>query len=92
MLVMTFEGAGQIIKLEIDRESKKFFFTGPRTNYQKVEMPWNKLFDPGKEKIQEEITNKLDDRKFKLVFEVKMSQMGYKLKGGKIKNATNTTE
>lgn len=75
-----FQCQRQVIKLDIDRESKKLIVTSKKTHYKPVVTSWKNLFDPGKEELQERITNRLSDDEFKQTIILSMAQIGYKIK------------
>ncbi len=79
---LLFQGMGQVFKYEIDRTNKKLKIASSKTFNQMRDMPWKFLFDKGKEKEQEEHTDKLNDNAFKGVIVTTMMQNGYKLISG----------
>lgn len=74
---LRFKGSGELIKLVIDRENKKAQIASSKTHYKLMPIEWKMLFDKGKERIQEKITDKLDDDKFKRIIVASMMQRGY---------------
>jgi len=77
MIELKFRGDKELVKLVIDREKKKLWVTSSRTGYKEVETKWQTLFDKGKERIQDRITEKLDDEKFIIVITMSMNRLGY---------------
>lgn len=78
-MLLTFIGSGETAKLELDRKNKILIVTSSRTNNKPVKTEWKNLFDKGKEKQQEEITDKLSDQLFIKAIENSMNVHGYKL-------------
>lgn len=76
---LIFKGGNEIIKFVIDRDKKMLQVASSKTNQRLQRMPWRYLFDPGKEKAQEEATDVLDDDKFKAAIILEMATAGYKL-------------
>ena len=70
------------MRFVIDRTNKKLQVASSRTNYKLFTRPWKELFDRGKEKIQEEATDKMDDVEFKDCIIRDMKTCGYLLKKG----------
>ncbi len=79
-MILTFQGGNEFIKLNMDRETKSLIVTSKKTNYDPAKTAWQKLFDPGKEKKQEAITDLLDDKEFKEVIIAGMQELGYAIK------------
>ena len=79
-MILTFQGGDQFAKLDMDRKNKKLVVTSSKTGYKPVAAPWSRLFDPGKEKRQEKITDQLTDEEFKSVIIAGMQQNGYMFK------------
>ncbi len=79
-MILTFECAGEYFKYDIDRENKKVKVSSSQTNYIETELPWSKLFDPGKEKEQEILSDTLTDKEFKDLVIEQMRLYGYVLK------------
>lgn len=77
---LTFQCANEIMRFLIDRENKKLQVASSKTNYQLFPRAWSNLFDPGKEKIQEEATDKMNDEDFKNCIIRDMKTCGYRLK------------
>lgn len=77
---LLFQGGDELLELHIDREKKELKVSSSKTNYQLTSAPWSKLFDPGREELQEKVTDKLDNRMFKNMIILSMGQMGYSLK------------
>jgi len=80
---MIFQCANELIRYVIDRKSKKLLVASSKTNYQLTALPWKSLFDPGKEKMQEEATEKMNDEDFKKCIIRDMKTLGYRLKNDK---------
>lgn len=74
---LRFKGGSELLKLVIDRENKKAQIASSKTHYKLTPIEWKMLFDKGKEKIQEKITDKLDDNQFKQIIAAAMMQKGY---------------
>lgn len=81
---LLFQGGNEIVKLDIDRENKILHISSSLTGYAKKRVPYWKLFDKGKERIQEQLTDKLDDEQFRLAIVASMAQNGYVVKDGTI--------
>ena len=79
-MILTFQGGKEFLKLDMTRKTKSLVVTSAKTNYKPTKAEWYKLFDPGKEKRQEAITNLLDDAEFKQVIIAGMQQLGYAIK------------
>jgi len=75
-----FQSGNEIVKLDVDRANKKVKIATSKTNYAMTEAPYSSLFDKGKEKAQEAITDKLNDKDFKRTIIAAMAQQGYLLK------------
>lgn len=65
--------------LDIDRGNKTLVVTSSKTHNKPVQTDWKNLFDKGKEKIQEEVTDKLSDKLFMKAIEDAMNRQGYTL-------------
>ena len=76
---LIFRGGNEIVKYNIDRENKKLIFASSLSNYKEQKLPWWRLFDKGKEKLQEHITDQLNDEDFIKVIVAKMLEVGYKI-------------
>ena len=74
---MGFKGGNELVKFVLDRKQKKAQIATSKTHYELKTIPWKQLFDRGKETVQEKITDKLDDEKFKQVIKMSMFQRGY---------------
>ncbi len=74
---LLFKGANEFLKLVLDRRNKKAQISTSNTHYQLTPISWTNLFDKGKERIQEKITDKLDDEKFRAVIIMSMAKQGY---------------
>jgi len=72
-------GGSEVARFEIDRDTKTFIFASSQTGYDKVEKDWKNLFDPGKERIQEILTDKMNDEEFVNCIKASMMKIGYKL-------------
>ena len=79
-MILTFQGGKEFLKLDMDRKTKSLVVTSAKTNYKPTKTTWTKLFDPGKEKKQEGITDLLNDEEFKQVIIAGMQQLGYGIK------------
>jgi hypothetical protein len=77
MIKLMFEGGDEKVGYMIDRQKKLLKFTSSNTNYEWTDLPYQKLFDKGKEKLQEKITDKLSDEDFTKVIILKMKEVGY---------------
>ncbi len=77
---LIFQGTDELMKFVIDRTTKSLWISSSKTNYKLTNMPWKSLFDPGKEEVQEEATDKMDDEEFKGCIVRDMKLIGYKLK------------
>ena len=77
---LIFQGGNELVKLVIDRENKELKISSSKTGYKLVPSPWKNLFDKGKERIQEKITDKLNDGDFKKSIIMAMAQQGYQLR------------
>lgn len=75
-----FQGGDEIVKLVMDRETKKLQVASSPTGYKLIEKPWKMLFDPGQEQVQEALTNKLNDEEFRKAIIMAMAKNGYQLK------------
>ena len=76
-MLLTFKGGSELVRLDIDRANKILHIESSRTNYQRQRIPYSSLFDPGKEKAQELITDKLADDAFIETIKAAMLQNGY---------------
>lgn len=83
---LTFKAGSELVRMRINRENKVVYITSRMTNYAEKKVPWKMLFDKGKERIQEKLTDKLDDAMFKKAIIMSMQQQGYILKDGKCTN------
>jgi len=75
-----FQGGNELVKLNIDRADKRVWVASSKTNYRNTETSWRQLFDKGKERFQEKVTDKLTDEEFKQLIIAQMAQVGYNLK------------
>jgi len=74
---LKFKGGAELVHLKIDRENKKVQVSSSKTFYKFQPVDWSMLFDKGKEKLQDKITTKLDDNRFKLCLIMSMAKKGY---------------
>ena len=74
---LKFKGGNELLYLKLDRKRKKALISSSKTFYKFKPIAWKMLFDKGKERTQERITDKLDDKRFKLVLIMAMNQKGY---------------
>jgi len=74
---LKFKGGAELVHLKIDRENKKVQVSSSKTFYKFQPVDWSMLFDKGKEKLQDKITTKLDDNRFKLICIMSMAKKGY---------------
>ena len=79
-MILTFQGGSEYAKLDMDRKEKKLVVTSSKTNFKPTPTAWNKLFDPGKEKKQEKLTDPLSDEDFKNVIIEGMKEFNYNIK------------
>ena len=79
---LTFQCANELMRFVIDRKNKKLQVASSKTYYKLYDRPWKDLFDAGKEKIQEEATDRMDDEEFRKCIIRDMNTCGYKLKKG----------
>jgi len=77
MIELNYRGDKELVRLRIDRQNKKLWIASSKTGYNTVETNWKRLFDKGKERIQDRITSKLDDQRFILVLHMSMAKLGY---------------
>lgn len=75
---LVFRGGTELVKLVLDREMKVLKIASSKTGYELKPMKWQQLFDKGKERIQEKITDKMNDEDFKKVIVITMAKLGYK--------------
>jgi dihydroneopterin aldolase len=76
---LIFKGGSETVTLDIDRKNKLLDVTSSKTNYKRVSAKWKDLFDKGKEKLQERITDKLSDEMFITAISINMNKVGYTL-------------
>ena len=76
---LLFKGGNEFIKLVLDRKNKRAQVSTSKTQYQLTPISWNQLFDKGKERAQELITDKIDDERFRQVMIMSMAKQGYLL-------------
>lgn len=78
-MILFFRGGSETVTLYIDRKKKIADISSSKTGYKKKHIEWKELFDKGKEKEQEEITNNLNDKMFVKAIEMGMNKVGYRL-------------
>ena len=85
MLELTYKDSkNNIFKVKIDRLNRKLYECSVKTKDEYVETKWNRLFDLGRERVQDFITSKYDDKRF--IAEVSYwfnARFGYILKEAK---------
>ncbi len=74
---LKFKCGSELIYLKIDRQNKKAQISSSKTFYKFKPIAWKMLFDKGKERIQEKITDQIDDGRFRLCLITAMNQKGY---------------
>jgi len=73
-----------IFKMKIDRLNKELYESSKKTHDEYIKTKWNRLFDQGKERIQDIITSKMTDNEFiKCLSYWFASRYGYILKEAK---------
>jgi len=73
-----------LFKMKFDRQNKKLFECSKKTQDEYIETKWNRLFDRGKERIQNLITSRMDDNEFiKCISYWMAARYGYTLKDAK---------
>lgn len=77
---LIFQGGPELVTMVIDRDNKHLQVASSLTNYGFQVLPWSYLFDKGKEKLQERVTDELNDEGFVEVIIAAMAQQGYVLK------------
>jgi len=80
-MILVFNGGTEIVKLDINRETKKLLLTSSKTRYKPADLPWNSLFDTGQEELQDEVTSLMSDQTFKDCVIEAMTKAGYNLTG-----------
>ena len=65
--------------LHIDRKNKILKVKSSLTNDKWKQPDWKFLFDKGKERIQEKLTDKMNDELFKKLIVFNMAKAGYSL-------------
>ena len=75
---LLFEGGHEKFRMVLDRTAKKLIVQSSNTNYQPKQMPWRMLFDKGKERVQELITDRYNDEEFITAVTYSMQILGYK--------------
>ena len=85
MIELTYKDkTNNIFKMKMDRLNKKLFESSKKTNDEYIETKWTRLFDAGKERIQDIITTKMNDEAFiKCLSYWFASRFGYILKEAK---------
>jgi predicted ATPase len=74
-----FRGGTEVVKLRIERETKRLEVASSLTGDKFVPRPWSYLFDKGKERVQEIITDKCNDIQFEKVLKFAFQKLGYEL-------------
>jgi len=74
---LKFKCGNELLFFKLDRKNKKAQISSSKTFYKFKPIAWKMLFDKGKERIQERVTDKLDDDRFKLCLIAEMAQKGY---------------
>jgi hypothetical protein len=70
----------RVFRMKFDRINKKLFEASKKTHDEYIETKWNRLFDSGKERIQDLITSKMDDNEFiKCISYWMAARFGYSL-------------
>jgi len=78
-MILKFKSGIEVVKIDMDRKNKKLVVTSSKKSYIPIQAQWKMLFDPGKEKQQEELTDKLDDKQFVHVLVEGFKKFGYVL-------------
>lgn len=73
----TFRCQDEYIKYVIERSSKTLQVASSKTGYKVTQLPWWKLFDKGKERAQEAMTDKMNDEDFERQITYHMQRLGY---------------
>lgn len=81
---LVFEGGHEIVRYVIDRKTKTLHLANSKTHYELKKIPWKKLFDQGKEYLQDKKTEKLSDEEFAAAIKIEMANVGYMLKHKKL--------
>ena len=76
---LRFKGGNEYIRLVINRKKKEAMIQSRTTQYTLTPIKWKMLFDKGKEKAQERMTDGLKDEEFKTILMISMAQQGYSL-------------
>jgi hypothetical protein len=74
---MVFKSGNELVVLNINRTTKELVINSSKTNYQPKKVSYSLLFDKGKEKIQESITDKYNDNEFATAITHSFSIVGY---------------
>ena len=84
MIILIYRLGNEFCRFQIDRVSKRFWFQSRKTGYKLLEMPWHMLFDKGKKKEQDKITENLPDPEFMLAISGEMVAQGYRIQKAEI--------
>ena len=76
---LLFKGGSEQVYFDLNRKDKVFKFASSKTNYDVVNKKWRQLFDSGKEKVQELVTDRMTDEEFKNEIVAQMQKVGYLL-------------
>ena len=76
---LIYNGGGETVIFDIDRKNKILHVGSSLTNNKLVRKEWSYLFDKGKEKLQELVTDKLSDNVFIESITWSMNKNGYSL-------------
>ena len=74
---LKFKSGNELVFLKLNREKKKVQISSSKTFYQYHTVKWKMLFDKGKEKVQEAVTDKLNDEQFRLSLIAAFKDKGY---------------
>ena len=74
-----FKGGDEVMAMDIDRANKILHLASRATGFKLKRVEWWRLFDKGKERIQEMMTDRLSDKDFELAVVASMAQNGYTL-------------
>jgi hypothetical protein len=81
MLELIYDDKSNIFKLKLDRVNKQLFEASAKTKHEYIKTGWNRLFDQGKERVQDLITSKMTEEEFVKCISMWMaSRFGYSLK------------
>lgn len=84
---LVYGGGCETVTFNIDRKTKELNVTSSLTNYKPISKEWFFLFDKGKEKEQEEATDKLSDKLFIAAINMNMKKNGYTLLKAKFRDS-----